>query len=126
MKINTESAGLIFHGKGPDYTTNEAYLNFMEGEGKTLGLIVRSKDGVRTTFTSPVAADKYRDKWIMLEVIAQGTVITYRIDGEFIAQIRDAKFEPGRLALEVAMPGALLEVKKVEVKELPGDVGLAS
>jgi hypothetical protein len=61
------------------------------------------------------------DEWFTLEVIAQGDHQVTRVNGKTAVDVRDGRFQKGRLALVGSQPGTVVRFRRIEVKELaPG------
>jgi serine/threonine protein kinase len=61
------------------------------------------------------------DEWFTLEVIARGNHIVTRIDGKEVVSKTDPlhTYKKGHFALQVWNPGTVVNVRQIEVKELP-------
>jgi serine/threonine protein kinase len=115
MKINAGTMRVAVHARPPSYTTNEMYLSLRDAPEQALGLTVRKQ-----LRRFRVDTGKLRDQWFTLEIIARDPEITYKINGDTVAQVRDALFEPGHLTLDVGPNlDTVLSVKQIEIKELP-------
>jgi hypothetical protein len=66
-------------------------------------------------------ADVKRDQWCILEIIARGNHLTVKLDGVVTAEFQDmANFHSaGCFAMRLWNPDTLLQVRRIEIKELP-------
>ena len=110
---------VTIHGQPPAFATNELFLRFDAAPENALGVTLRSPKGENRLENFRLDAAKIRDQWFTLEIIASDSEIIYRINGEIVGRGRDVRFEPGHLSLDVNGVGALLSVRKIEIKELP-------
>ena len=123
MKLNKGSTRVNVHGQAsnPGFTTNEMFLSVDRGPDSAFGVTVR-KLGDKSPFPFKYFrfdSAKLRDKWFILEIIARDGEITYRINGATVAKVDGARFQPGHLSFDVADLGAILSVRKIEIRELP-------
>ena len=119
MKLNKGSTRVNVHGQLPGRTVNEMFLSFDNQPDSAFGVSVRKQDGKIPFKYFRFDSAKLRDKWFTLEIIARGGGITYRINGTTVAHVDGARFQPGHLSFDVADLGAILSVRKIEIRELP-------
>jgi serine/threonine protein kinase/formylglycine-generating enzyme required for sulfatase activity len=115
---NIGSTRVIVHGQPPRFTADELYLKLDTG-AKNLATTIRGPTGVERLEYFALDVDEVRDQWITLDIIAREPEITWLINGKAVAHVDDAKFQAGHLAVDVHGPGAVLSVRKIEIKELP-------
>jgi thiol-disulfide isomerase/thioredoxin len=119
-KINQATvAGLgnIWFRLGDDTTGYRAHLTTMAGGAGTLGARL-TPNAPPLDLAKPPAASMADQKWVAFEIIAHGPAITVKIDGKVTAQVSDARFHRGAIALESLASGAIA-FKNIEIKELP-------
>jgi uncharacterized protein (TIGR03067 family) len=120
MKLNGGTTGVAIQAAPPSYTTNEMFLRFDDRPpAQSMGVTVRRRGGDKAIRYFDVDTAKLRDQWFTVEIIARDPEITYLLNGKEVALVNDVRFESGHLSLDVALPGSVLSVRKIEIKELP-------
>jgi hypothetical protein len=118
VKINDKGNSGVWFRLKPDVLEGyEAQINSTgDDPAKTGSLLGKGTDvkSLAIVRTSPVPADT----WFTLEVIADGPVITVKVNGTKTAEVKDAVVRKGPIALE-AFTDTLVHVRKIEIKELP-------
>ncbi|MBA4063478.1 MAG: hypothetical protein C0501_07150 [Isosphaera sp.] len=120
VKIKPEGeSGLYFRsqgGWGSGYEAQIAPANTTTGKTGTLSRFQGEKWVTLKRVDHDVAP---ADAWFVQEVIADGTRLVVRVNGQTVADVADGTYPRGCLALEAIRAGTVVEFRKVEVRELP-------
>jgi hypothetical protein len=117
VKSNGGYSALLFNGL-PGVAMNGASVTFSNDAKTGVGVRFNTNMGIATR-SAPLPATVKPDDWFTLEVVAQAPKVIYRIHGETVLEVPDAQSRPGPVGFEVAGPGTVLSVRKIEIKELP-------
>src|SRR5262249_29675255 len=122
LRLNAEGdSGLFFRASdvldanGAPSQFYEAEINTGSGSSKTGGLW-RSGSGVPLAHVDQSLVPS--DTWFTLEVIARGTAIVVKVNGQVTADVRDEGLAKGHLAWQIFDPATRIEIRKIEVREL--------
>jgi hypothetical protein len=83
----------------------------------------RQKDLAKLTELHVLKAPHKPDEWFTQEVICKGNHIVILVNGKKTVDWKDPKdrFKSGHFAIQQHDPGSVVQVRKIEVKELPAD-----
>jgi hypothetical protein len=129
-EVRTENShGDLFFRTSPDVNIQgySVAVTGFESPLRTGAVSVWTKNPLRFLPVLP-GAPKRADRWVTLEVIANGSNIETFVDGTRITRATDATFRRGHLALNI--PGfeidgrpregpKIIQFRKIEIKELP-------
>jgi serine/threonine protein kinase len=126
-KINDKgNSGLYFRTQfGPGFPRGyEAQINATHSDPIRTGSLHPSREsdlrGVNEILV--LKAPHKPDEWFTQEVICQGAKITILVNGKKTVEWTDPRhrFKQGHFALQQHDPGTVVQFRKIEVKELPG------
>lgn len=126
VRINDKDAagGVCFRCPSIENSSGyKAAISVSKDSSLTSAYLQRFTMKTNQTFSAKISTSKLRppvpvNKPFILEVIAQGSTLTFKIDGEIVDRMIDSDYARGHIALQSNSQG-VLEFRRIEIKELP-------
>jgi serine/threonine protein kinase len=102
----------------------KAAMSISKDASSTSAYLQRFTMTTGSTATASFSSSKLKppvpiNKWFILEVIAEGPTLTFKIDGEIVDRIKNSVYTRGHIGLESHAPQTVMEFRRIEIKELP-------
>ncbi|HEY2785182.1 MAG TPA: SUMF1/EgtB/PvdO family nonheme iron enzyme [Fimbriiglobus sp.] len=100
----------------------EAQICIQKGAGNLTGSIGLNLGGTWQTLALVTKPTHQPDQWFTFEIIAQGTRLETRVNGNAVATRLDAVRHSGGIFLEASPSTPRVEFRNIKIKELPAEV----